>query len=63
MNNVTKIAVRVEEAAALLSMHRNAVRRAIYGRELATVQHGTNKPHYSLVSDLIDWFNRKKKTL
>jgi hypothetical protein len=63
MSTVPKIAVRVEEAAALLSMHANAVRRAIYSRELMTVQHGRNKPHYILVSDLVDWFNRKKRVL
>jgi hypothetical protein len=61
MNNVTKIAVRVEEAAALLSMHVNAIRKAIYGRELPVFQHAPNKPYYILVSDLVDWFNRKKR--
>jgi hypothetical protein len=63
MNNGNKIAVRVEEAAELVSMHPNAIRKAIYAREIPAVQHGTNKPYYILVSDLIDWFNRKKKTL
>jgi hypothetical protein len=58
-----KIAVRIEEAAALVSMHANSIRHAIYARELPTVQHAKNKPHYIAVKDLIDWFNRKKNTL
>jgi hypothetical protein len=63
LSEVHKIAVRVEEAAELVSMHANAIRKAIYSRELMTVQHGKNKPHYILVSDLVDWFNRKKRVL
>jgi hypothetical protein len=63
LSEVHKIAVRVEEAAVLVSMHPNAVRRAIYSRGLATVQFGKNKPHYIAVADLIAWFNKKKKTL
>ena len=60
---MTKIAVKVEEAAGMLSMHPNAIRRAIYCRELPTVQHGKNKPHYIAVSDLVAWFDRKKRVL
>jgi hypothetical protein len=63
MSNVTKIAVRVEEAAGMLGMHPNAVRRAIYAREIPTVQFGKNKPHYISVDDLRKWFDSKKKVL
>jgi hypothetical protein len=63
LSEVHKIAVRVEEAAELVSMHANAIRKAIYSRELMTVQFGKNKPHYIAVADLIAWFDRKKKTL
>jgi hypothetical protein len=63
LSEVHKIAVRVEEAAGMLGMHPNAVRRAIYAREIPTVQFGKNKPHYISVADLIAWFNKKKKTL
>lgn len=63
MSHVGKIAVRIEEAAEMLSMHANSIRRAIYARELPVVQHAGNKPYYISVSDLTDWFNRKKKTL
>jgi hypothetical protein len=58
-----KIAVRINEAAAMVSMDPNSIRRAIYARELPVVQHGRNKPYYIAVKDLIDWFNRKKRTL
>jgi hypothetical protein len=44
-------------------MHPNAIRRAIYARELPTVQHAKNKPHYIAVKDLEAWFDKKKKTL
>jgi hypothetical protein len=58
-----KIAVRIEEAAAMVSVHPNSIRRAIYAREIQVVQHGTNKPYYIAVADLIAWFNSKKRTL
>jgi hypothetical protein len=63
LSEAHKIAVRVEEAAELVSMHANAIRKAIYSRELATVQHGRNKPHYISVDDLRRWFDSKKRTL
>jgi hypothetical protein len=58
-----KIAVRIAEAAEMLSMHPNAIRRAIYARELPVVQHAKNKPYYISVSDLQKWFDGKKRTL
>jgi hypothetical protein len=54
--------MNAKEAAELVSMNANAVRRAIYARS-PTVQHGKNKPHYIAVADLVAWFNKKKKTL
>jgi len=47
----------------MVSMHPNSIRRAIYAREIPVVQHGTNKPYYIAVADLIAWFNGKKRTL
>jgi Helix-turn-helix domain len=58
-----KIAVGIEEAAAMVSMHPNSIRHAIYAREIPVVQHASNKPYYIAVADLIAWFNGKKRTL
>jgi hypothetical protein len=58
-----KIAVRIEEAAEMVSMHPNTIRQAIYAREIPVVQHASNKPYYIAVEDLVKWFNSKKRTL
>jgi hypothetical protein len=63
MPEAPKIAVRIAEAARMLSMHSNSIRRAIYARELPVVQHSSNKPYYIAVEDLVKWFDGKKRRL
>ena len=58
---VFPIAVTVKQAANLIGTNDKHIRAAIYARELPVLRLG--KSYHIAVSDLTEWFNRKKRTL
>jgi excisionase family DNA binding protein len=58
---IQPIAVTIKHAANLVGTNDKQIRAAIYARELPVLRLG--KSYHIAVSDLMEWFNRKKCTL